>query len=79
MNFREASNSHGVAKTVSFRWSRSRSVGYSHAQFVTLDDGSLSNYYSIGSEHSYGVAIAFFIMVDEISKRVQCTPVGGIR
>lgn len=66
MNFREASNSHGVAATVSFRWSRSSHMAFSHNHWLSLGDGS-------PVDHSvfdiYGVAVWLFLL--SIGRGVQ--------
>lgn len=60
MNFREASNSHGVAATVSFRWSRSTLLDDSSRLWITNSDGSPIYYHYSGAFGSNGVAMITF-------------------
>lgn len=57
MNFREASYSHGVAATVSFRWSRSSGIIYSQVHWITFPDGSRDGHSGLYSQDSNGVAM----------------------
>lgn len=59
MNFREASNSHGVAATVSFRWSRSARDGHSYGLWVTMFDGSPVSYNDTFISHGVAKTVVF--------------------